>query len=576
MTSKNIFHVCIAALVMGVAMLATAQTEAIYERSSRYVTVRDGTRLAMNVYRPARNGMAVDTPLPVVFLFTPYRARYRDTDGQVRELDQVRRLGLLRLLEAGYVIAEADVRGKGASFGARRGFQDRTEAYDGYDLVQWLAEQPWSNGVVGMAGCSYLGGSTVHVASTRPPALKAIFAGATDLDKFDFVRRGGITAQFNTRPDEPLSDDLMSIPVDGDTDGSLLQEAVAQHANNTPMAPLWYGMPFRDSVSTLTGNRFWEEVGPYTYLQELKDSGIATYYWSNLKDEPTSQVILAAANLDSRLLVGPGSHCIPPPDYDLGAEIQQFFDFYLKGVDNNFDLKPRTTLWVENAPEGQHWRQGNFLPGQQSQPLTWYLGAETGEYSDSVNNGSLSLSEVTPAQQSLVVNYEVGAGEYFAFWSEPQDERGLTYTSDALTQDLHLEGYPVARLDLSADRDDINVFVYLEEVSITGEVSVLAMGRLAASYRAKSEAPYDTMGLPWHSGYEADYQTLVPGEIVSMEIVLLPVSRIVSAGSRLRINIAGADPRQRNLGQIRQNPPPVMTLELGSAGGSSITLPVLK
>ena len=82
------------------------------------------------------------------------------------------------------MLAVADIRGKGASFGARRGFQDRTEAQDGHDLVQWLAAQPWSNGKVGMYGCSYLGGTTVHVATTAPPALRAIFTGATDLDKF--------------------------------------------------------------------------------------------------------------------------------------------------------------------------------------------------------------------------------------------------------------------------------------------------------------------------------------------------------------------------------------------------------
>src|SRR5690606_37310638 len=175
------------------------------------------------------------------------------------------------------------IRGKGSSFGARRGFQDRTEALDGHDLVQWLAAQPWSSGHVGMYGCSYVGGTTVHVATTAPPALKAIFTGASDLDKFAFVRNGGITAQFNTRPDEPLSDDLASIPVDEDWRGTMLQAAVAEHAANTPIAPLWFGMPFRDSVSPLTGNDFWQVVGPYTHLDKLRELGITTYFVSNLQ-----------------------------------------------------------------------------------------------------------------------------------------------------------------------------------------------------------------------------------------------------------------------------------------------------
>ena len=119
-----------------------AQTDAAFVRSSRYVEVRDGTRLAVNIYQPMIDGQPLATPQPVIFLFTPYRARYRNAEGNIVQLDQVKRLGLERLFAAGYVVAEADIRGKGASFGSRRGFQDRTEAYDGYDLIQWLAAQP--------------------------------------------------------------------------------------------------------------------------------------------------------------------------------------------------------------------------------------------------------------------------------------------------------------------------------------------------------------------------------------------------------------------------------------------------
>lgn len=560
---------------LAAALHVAAQETPDFERQSLYVPVRDGTRLAMNVYRPVRDGAVINSPLPVIFVFTPYRARYRNASGEIVELSQGN-MGINELLAAGYVIAQADVRGKGASFGARRGFQDRMEANDGYDLVAWLADQPWSNGIVGMVGCSYVGGTTVHVASTQPPALKAIFTGATDLDKFDFVRRGGITAQFNTRPDEPLSDDLMSVPVDVDTDGSLLREAVAQHADNTPMAPLWYGMPFRDSYSPLTDSRFWEEVGPYTYLDALKASGIATYFWSNLQDEPTSQVILLAQNLGSRLLVGPGSHCQPPPDFDLGAEVLSFMDYHLKGIDNGFADQPRTTLWVENAPEGEHWKRGDFLPGDGATTQPWYFSDRNTQPQDPANNGGLQGSPVASARQSFTVNYDVGAGEYFSFWAAPQDANGLTYTTAPLAQDVHLEGYPVAHLALAADREDVNVFVYLEEVDAAGAVTMLSMGRLAASYRALSEPPYDMLGLPYHSGNEADHQPLVPGESVTMDIALMPVSRIIPAGHRLRLNIAGADARQRNLADIRETPAPVITLELGGDKGSRVDMPVLK
>lgn len=555
---------CAALLAAVLAAVALAQPQPRYEHSSRYVAVRDGTQLAVNIYRPLRDGAVVTTPLPVVFLFTPYRARYRTADGTVSELAG-RSMGAQALLDAGYVIAEADVRGKGASFGARRGFQDRTEAYDGYDLVQWLAQQPFANGVVGMMGCSYLGGSTVHVASTAPPALKAIFVGASDIDKFDFVRSGGITAQFNTRPDEPLSDDLMSIPLDEDADGSLLQQAVAQHAANTPMAALWYSMPFRDSVSPLTGNAFWEEVGPYPYLQAIRDAGIATYFWSNLKDEPTAQMILAAANFDGKLLVGPGSHCVPPPDFDLGGEVLRFFDHHLKGSDNGIDREPRNTWWVEQAPGGGYWQRSDELPGAAAQRQQWYLGL--------AGAGVLQTAPTSEATTQFAVDYEVGNDEYFAFWVEPQDAHGPVFTSAPLAAPLHIEGYPVLKLRVAADRADVNVFGYLEEIDAAGKVEVLATGRLAASYRAIAEAPYENLGLPWHPGRAADHQPLVPGAAVDLEFALLPVSRIVPAGHRLRVTVTGADPRQRNLAELRQDPPPVITLVLG-ADAATLSLPV--
>ena len=104
------------------------------------------------------------------------------------------------------------------------------------------------------------GGSTYHVATTAPPHLRAIAPGCTDFDKYGFVSRGGITAQFNTRPENPEQDFGQGVlPVDEDRDGSLAKKAIALHAGGTPMAELWRGMPFRDDVSPLLNVPFWRE-----------------------------------------------------------------------------------------------------------------------------------------------------------------------------------------------------------------------------------------------------------------------------------------------------------------------------
>lgn len=540
-------------------------------RQSLYVPVRDGTRLAVNIYRPAAQGRPVAEPLPVIFVFTPYRARYHNDEGRAVEVALDDRLALRSLLAAGYVVAVADIRGKGASFGHRRGFQDRTEAQDGHDLVEWLARQPFSTGKVGMIGCSYLGGTTFHTATTAPPSLKAVFIGASELDKYAFVRNGGITAQFNTRPDEPAEVDLASIPVDADTDGSLLRQAVAEHAANTPMGPLWYAMPYRDSISPHTGNAFWEEVGVYNYLDAIRQAGIATYFWSNWRDEPTAQVILGAANLGGKFLGGPGDHCVPPAGFDFTGEVVRYFDHHLKGVANGIDRQPRATYFVEGAGAAGEYVRSTELPGIESRPLHWYL--------DDAGGGAPPALVAAPGgegRDAFTVDYELPAADYFAFWPGPMDAHGLSYTSAPLREPITLIGFPVSHLAVTSTHPEADVFVYLDLVSAEGSAEVISFGRLRLSHRKLSQAPYDTLGVPWHSGREADILGLEPDEPAHLSIAMTPVSRVVPAGARLRLTIAGADPRQRNLAEIKLTPAPQIAVLRGGLDPSRIELPLAR
>ena len=560
----------LAALLISVS--AAAATYPDYQRTSLYVPARDGTRLAVNIYRPATGEAVATEKLPVIFVFTPYRARYTDEKGVVHEIALSDRLALRSLIRAGYVVAVADIRGKGASFGHRRGFQDRTEAADGHDLVEWLAKQDFSTGKVGMIGCSYLGGTTMHTATTAPPSLKAVFIGATELDKYSFVRNGGITAQFNTRPDEEPEIDLASVPVDADVDGSMLRAAVAEHRANTPMGPLWYGMPFRDSVSEFTGNAFWQEVAVYRYFDQIRDAGIATYFWGNWHDEPTGQVILGAANLGGKFLAGPGDHCVPPQGFDFSGEVVRFFDHHLKGVDNGIESEPRATYWVEGPDT---YERSDQLPGVQSRPIPIFLTGETSGSSQSESDGSLRFAPPSKIESdAFTVDYNLPPTEYFAFWPEPMDEHGLSYTSLPIEQDLKLVGFPVARLTVKTSDPDADLWVYLDRIGADGKTEVISFGRLKISHHKLSLAPFRNLGLPYHSGLEADMAPPDADEWVPVSIALTPISRVVPKGTRLRFTIAGADPRQRNLQDIKIDPAPVITVRRGGIDASRLELPL--
>src|SRR5688572_10712595 len=94
-----------------------------WQKTSQYVSMSDGVKLAVDIYRPAVKGRAVDEKFPVVWIHTPYRRAYTDPKGNL--VNPLERLSLMPLLNYGYVVAAVDTRGRGASFGARRGFQDR-------------------------------------------------------------------------------------------------------------------------------------------------------------------------------------------------------------------------------------------------------------------------------------------------------------------------------------------------------------------------------------------------------------------------------------------------------------------
>jgi len=131
------------------------------------IPMRDGIRLQADVFRPAGDGR-----LPVVLLRTPYDRQLGSTFGL--------QLNAVQLAAAGYAVVVQDTRGRFGSDGDFSPFVH--EGRDGDDSIAWCAEQPWSNGRVGMAGSSYLGFTQVLTAKEQPEALKAWVPALTTID----------------------------------------------------------------------------------------------------------------------------------------------------------------------------------------------------------------------------------------------------------------------------------------------------------------------------------------------------------------------------------------------------------
>jgi uncharacterized protein len=544
--------------------------------SSQYVAVRDGTKLAVDIYRPAQNGKAAAGRFPVIWIHTPYRRAYLRTDGtKASALDS---WGVNELVKYGYVLAAVDTRGRGASFGARRGFQDRTEAQDAYDMTEWFAAQPWSDGNIGVMGCSYMGGSTFHAASVAPPHLRAIAPGCTDFDKYGFVSRGGITAQFNTRPENPEQDYGQGVlPVDEDKDGSMAAKAIAGHLAGTPMAELWRGMPFRDDVSPLLHVPFWREVSPATYKDVIERSGVGIFIWGNWLDEGSFEATLAFNNLSNprKLWMGGWGHC-QIGDFPLATELLRFFDHFLKRIDNGWEREPPVYYYTLGAPKGSEWSSARQWPPPEAHSETLFLNAIAAPGKPGTL-GSMRPSAAALADR-FVVNYTPVCQDkvdlYFIMWPCVVRDHGLGYATPAQVRDLHVVGHPIADLWIASSATDADLFVYLEKISPTGEVSIVTHGRLRASLRSEQRPALNYMGVPYHRGNRSDARPLVPNQPTRVRLDLLPTSILVKAGERLRLTVAGADPRQRSR-NVQFDPAPTITIYHDAKHVSQLLLPVL-
>ena len=162
----------LSALLACAAAAATAQGSPDTSCSVEYATMRDGTRLATEVYRPAGEGRH-----PVVLQRTPYNRNGAATDTGCANPTFV------DFARNGYVALNQDVRGIYRSDGAFHPMQQ--EVHDGYDAVEWAAAQPWSSSKIGMIGGSYVGLTQWQPATRMPPHLAAIAPAITASDYHD-------------------------------------------------------------------------------------------------------------------------------------------------------------------------------------------------------------------------------------------------------------------------------------------------------------------------------------------------------------------------------------------------------
>ena len=566
--------------------------------TSRYVEMRDGVKIAVDITRPAVNGEAVDEKFPVVWT----HSRYHRNPGALQRFfagaaadslppvnSQVdANSGLQRLVKHGYVVAAAQVRGGGASFGRYEGLFSPNETRDAFEIIGWLASQPWSDGNVGMYGGSYLGMTQYMAASESPPALKAIFPNVAGLDMYDVLYPGGVYRKDMITHWGELTRNLDLVwkapKVATDIEGTMLEDAIAQHRDNWDVLVEYGASRYRDhDVPSLS----WGRHGVSGVLDKINQARVPAYHWNGWYDIFVLDAALIFANYQGpqKLGIGAWSHA-GMPDSALMAErsrltaIEQhrWFDYWLKGIDNGIMDELPINYAVMDDPGSWSWRSAAAWPVPDATPTEFHFAAGSpGLLTETAPAaGAFDVYRVDPTTTTGTRtrwDNAVGAAPVMVYPDmASNDAKALTYTTAPLAADVTVIGHPVVTLWLSSSTNDADLLVLLEEVDSAGVSRYVTEGALRASHRKLSDAPWNNLGLPFQRGFKADAEPLPAGVPTEIRMDLHPTSAVFNAGHRIRIAIMGAD--ADNL----EAPSRLPTLRVYHGGdhASRIALPVVR
>jgi uncharacterized protein len=596
------------------------------QRTSDYLTLADGTWLAYDLFRPTKDGVVADQPLPVLFKYTPYGRAWTVFDkngkavlcrlmpvwycdpmlrfrawvmpnGSGKIKDAVSRTPWLGdMLKSGYAVIIVERPGTGASFGEFNGDPD-VVASELDEILNWIAAQSWSDGNIGMFGDSIQAQIQFRAASTGNSHLKAILPATTWMDNYSaVVLPGGILnkamTEFYAKANEAF--DAMTTPVDQDTDGALLAQARAER--NAAVA-LSEGMsqledfPYRDSLSS-DGQKFWTtEQTLYPLLDPINRSGIPVYLINGWYDIYARDNFLIYNNLTvpKRLLVRPTDHAgieAPGSDIDYGAEAHRWFDYWLKGIDNGIMDESPIHYYLQGVEKQQAWQSTDVWPLKGQLMTRYYFGPGDPTEKASINNGTFDLSMPTDPQafDTYTVDYSTTTGAS-PLWTglatshkypnmRSNDAKALTYTTSPLESLIEITGHPVVHLWLSTDSPDLDVFVYLEQVDRNGNSFYISEGNLRASHRVLSLAPFNNFSLPWCNHFQSELQSIPAGEPFGLMFDLRPTAWHFTTGERIRITIAFAD--SGNFDTPILDPAPTLQLLRDTNHPSYVEMPIVQ
>ena len=423
----------------------------------------------------------------------------------------------------GYAVVRVDSRGTGRSPGYVDPWSPR-ETRDFHDCIEWAGVQAWSNGKVGLNGISYYAMNAWQVACLKPPHLVAICTWEGSSDHYrEATRHGGIFSRFLTnwfpravhRSQHGYGERGFRSRVTGELIAGPDTLPDAELERNRIDFNRWIlDHPLDDEAH--------RERTPDLSKVEVPFLTGANWGGQGLHTRGNFEAFVRAASRQKWLEAHGGAHWESFYTKRCEALQKRFFGHFLKGEDTGWDRQPRVLLQVRH-PDRFVERAEDEWPLARTRWTKYYLDPAT-----------MTFGTDEPAGRATLA-YET-AGD------------GLLFSTPPLEVPLEITGPVAARLRLSSDTTDADVFLVLRvfapdgtEVAFQGSNdprTPVGLGWLRASHRKLDPArslPYR----PWHTHDEV--QPLVPGSAVDLDIEIWPTCIVVPAGYRLGLSIRGRD-----------------------------------
>ncbi len=514
---------------------------------------RDGVELETYIYLPEGEG-----PFPALVTRTLYGLPISpiggypggDIDDDDLSEEEAIRLGWPLINERGYALVIQNTRGRYNSGGVDRSWLD--DASDGYDLIEWVNSQPWSDGNIGVFGDSAVGFTALLAAAANPPSLDAVYAQVAPSSPYgiDFMPDNGasklesLLLQGGSLAEDTSQAHRQALGLSIERVQSILTETQQYleqlffGLDNPLESPAWMELPLAEEKPVAELMPFWNAIRERDlerrYRDELNVLGkiqIPTYLvtlWQDVFFDSTMALHkdLSARHIPHHMLVFNGSHYeIDDPGLWQRPVMLDWFDHWLQNADNGITATPEVIYTVQGTDAAVS--ESDSWPPAGTEERIFYLHSD----------GSLAASaEATAAQRSYTydpANPVITDGGRHLIAAAGTRTQGtlldrddvLGYYSQVLSANRRIAGSVNAYLSVSSSAVDTDFIIKLLDRSPGGELYLVLEQLIRVSRR--------------NGRYAGDY--LQPGEVVGLDFNLGDIAHEFKAGHQIVVAISSSD-----------------------------------